>query len=105
MDSTVPQIEAADLDQLNRLNRASWAMVRQECERLEKNLAEKRITLDELFVCLQHIDPASKEQLGRISTAVKEIFSLRQSMDDYFQGLAASSPASAPVRFRRLNRA
>jgi hypothetical protein len=105
MNPGEPDENSVDLDQLNRLNRTSWAMVRQECERLEKSLAEKRITIDQLILGLQRIDPAAKEQLDRISHAVKEVFSLRQSMDEYFQGLASSLPASAPIRFRRMNRA
>ena len=93
------------LPELDRRNRVSWALVKSECDRLEKSLSEKRITLDQLFGYLQSLDPAAKDRLGRMSNSIKEVLLAREKMDSYFAALAQSNPASSPVRFRRLNRA
>lgn len=95
---------SVDVSELDRLNRASWAMVKAECDRLEQNLAEKRLTLDQLFRYLQTLDPSAQDRLEKMSGAIKGVFLLREKMDSYFNALAQSSPASGPVRFRRLNR-
>ena len=95
---------AVDLSEIDRLNRTSWAMVKSECDRLERMLTEKNITLDQFFKYLESIDPSSSDRLAMMSDTIKEIFHRREKMNAYFESLAHSSPASAPVRFRRLNR-
>lgn len=80
-------------------------MVKAECDRLEQNLAEKHLTLDQLFRYLQTLDPSAKDRLEKMSDAIKDVFVLREKVDSYFTALAQSYPASSPVRFRRLNRA
>lgn len=94
-----------ELPELDRQNRSTWAMVKSECDRLERSLAEKRITLDQLFGYLQSLDPGAKDRLGKMSESIKEVFLAREKMDFYFTALAQGTPASSPVRFRRLNRA
>lgn len=96
--------DAVDITDLNRLNKTSWAMVKSECDRLERMLREKNITLDQFFKYLESIDPASSDRLVMMSDTIKEIFVHREKMNSYFESLAHSSPASSPVRFRRLNR-
>jgi hypothetical protein len=103
MDSTKDH-SPVDISELDRLNRASWAIVKAECDRLERNLAEKQLTIDQLFRYLQTIDPSAKEGLEKMSNAIKDVFLIREKMDSYFAALAQTSPASTPVRFRRLNR-
>jgi hypothetical protein len=85
-------------------NRSSWRVVKAECDRLESQLAEKRITLDQFFDYLQHLDPSAKNELSRMSEAIKDIFARRVQMDSFFSSLSQGTP-STPVRFRRLNRA
>jgi len=99
-----PSEATVDLTELDRLNRTSWAMVKSECDRLERMLNEKNITLDQFFKYLSTIDPASSDRLAMMSDTIKEIFERREKMNAYFESLAHSSPASAPIRFRRLNR-
>lgn len=100
-----PPENSVDLSELDRLNRTSWATVKTECDRLERLLNEKNITLDQFFKYLATIDSASSDRLAMMSDTIKEIFARREKMNTYFESLAHSSPASAPVRFRRLNRA
>lgn len=84
-------------------NRSSWRLVKAECDRLESQLAEKRITLDQFFSYLQQLDSSAKDQLAIMSEAIKDIFSRREQMDNYFSALTHGAP-STPARFRRLNR-
>lgn len=85
-------------------NRSSWALVKKECDRLEANLSAKRLTLDQFFRYLQTLDPSAKDQLTKMSHAVRDVLNARESMDSFFSKLAEAAPA--PVkRFRRLNRA
>lgn len=99
-----PPENPVDLTELDRLNRTSWAMVKSECDRLERMLTDKNITLDQFFKYLESIDPSSSDRLAMMSDTIKEIFARRAKMNAYFESLASSSPASAPIRFRRLNR-
>lgn len=103
--STPTDQSPVDVSELDRLNRASWAKVKAECDRLEQNLAAKQLTIDQFFGYLHTLDPSAKDRLEKMSDAIKDVFLLREKTDSYFTALAQSSPSSASVRFRRLNRA
>lgn len=99
-----PAENPLDLSELDRLNRKAWSIVKSECDRLERLLKEKNITKDQFFKYLTSLDPSSNDRISHMSDTIKEIFASREKMNSYFESLAHSSPASAPVRFRRLNR-
>jgi hypothetical protein len=96
--------EVFDSAALDRSNKTSWSRFSNECDKLQAFLSSRDLSIDELGVLLNQLEPAAGAQITEIILSLRETLTFREQSREYFKNLNSDSLPVAPSRLRRLNR-